>query len=625
MGALIFLISASVAFFFHNESLAQIDLSRAENTQSTLIFISQAILADSYNTLLQSEFEKLTLEFLEATDTEPHYVNPTGDWKENLADGLAKKYGSGMKSGIGADASLYAHAYSEYAGIDYCDVKSSPSVAPLFLHTVFESEKNDGTIKAKAYSYGESVECVSRDPEGRTEVEILGKYYQIDIRLIGLFDMAKFSVIKARDGLDYGSDFLPDAPTAHWKSSKWYRVDAVQNKVFLPLGATRREEPYSMGELVKDWVAKAETFSRLLIQKTMQEAQLRNYRDMYLDSFTVRAEDGNYDIGDFEVSCVRDENGISGNCMPDFTYIVIGDKECMDGGKRLHENVPYYKVEGSHKAKSGSTTTKGYIEEFLTDILSPLGYACYYIDRLSYAAEVCNEWEAKPIAAVFEGSVVDGDPSYNPGASSQATFNFVGRSPSVKTDDIRGNVLKCSSGGYEKGIWESNIRELLSGLELKVKSQKSGSFYTWTNDGSKINDGVLGERLKSMYNNVIAEAKEQTSFVPVVEFEGGSRIENTEKVSDVPTARVDVEWSEVLARCIGEVGKPKVDILCTKLCSGSGYTTGIAKERRQFCEDLVRDGNTDGLVCECTLPKDPSRPQSLETAWSINAEFTLMK
>ena len=614
MGAIIFLIAASVAFFFHNESLAQTDLARAGAIQTTLLFISQAILADSYNALLQSEFEHLTTEFLEGEDGESHLINPGGNWKSNLGDELIRKYGTSLKSGIGADATLYVDAYNDYSGIDYCAVVSSEVVSPLFLQSVFESEEDDGTIKTRAYSFGESVECIANDPQGRTKVEIRGRYYQIDIRVIGLFEVAKFSIVKAKETLDHGADIFDAGIKARWSSPRWYSVNDFSNTI--REAAPDDEEAIEMEGLIEAWEKAAKTFSSLIKKSAKNEAN-KKFKGIVLGDFNVKVNhrgpysDEEYDIKDFRVACSKDNAGEYRNCMPEFTHIILGDEKCENGGVPLHTGSrPYYKVKGEHRG-SGGGELRGDITLFLTRIFKPLGYACYDIER-SDPRGVCRKWETKPGDVGFEGTVTDDAERYTPSGADKISFNFMGQYPNVNTADITENLLDCRDryafgGENDKELWENNMKELLGGLEIDVVTVEQKGLWGWVDQNSKINGDSLETRLKNIYNDVVARVRESASFVPVVEFETGrGGIKNKEDIEvGIPRVKIWISWDAVLGKCEGvrdiRGGKGEADLLCDTLCDSRIKGTSGSVEtgkKKEFCRNLV-DKGFGRLECEC--------------------------
>ena len=155
MGAVIFLIAAGMAYVMSQEHQVQTDLASASDFNGRLIFVSEAILADSFDNLLQHKLERFTIDFLDKDHLE---INPDKDWKANIRDDLVDYYKYGLGDTLGLQLETYVEAYGKISGMDGCSVNIT---SDEFYESpnVYESDEGDGTIKARALSLGKQIRC----------------------------------------------------------------------------------------------------------------------------------------------------------------------------------------------------------------------------------------------------------------------------------------------------------------------------------------------------------------------------------------------------------------------------------------------------------------------------------
>lgn len=566
MGAVIFLIAAGMAYVISQEHQVQADLASASDFNGRLIFVSEAILADSFDNLLQHKLERFTIDFL---DHDYLDIIPDRDWKSNLRDDLVDYYKYGLGDTLGLQLETYVEAYGKIAGMDGCSVNIT-SEEFYESSNVYESDEGDGTIKARTLSLGRQIRCKSKDPPGETVVDILGRYYRINVRVASLFGVGRFAVQKAKEAMNHGIEYMNNQdPIATWESGRWMKVDLLSNKV--------TEGDIAMTGLIDSWVNIMEQwFSKGIMGVTNSEAEAQGFLGIKMESFEIEAEDGEYDIDDFEVSCVADEE--FRNCMPNLVVITIGEEECSSGIEPKGGN-PYYRM-----TSKVVTDGKGYIPEvdaIWKRVFSPLQNVCIEYAGLDRVWEVCKRWEAKPKSVVFKGEVNDDNVEYMPTESEDISFKFKNLHSNVYTDEIEDQRIQCGEGGRDYGIAEENMDNLLRNLFIMVGSSEGPGLSLWIDKGSKISS-IDGGGLKDVYKDMV-----EVGYLPKVWFRGGvekAKDFDESKYGSKPLIQPKIIWEPVWRRC----KDPKT---LDELCSALGAGTHLEDT---FCDDLFNPRGGSG-------------------------------
>ncbi len=595
VGAVLFLTAAVLTVLMTTENDARIFTARSTDSQGTLQFMAEAMMADSYDVLLQQKLEKLTTDYLK--DDYFDINTQEANWKQNMKSNLEDYYTSRLGSTLGMDIEAYAQAYAEMPGISECNVDrvgnytSNPSAD--------DSDMNDGTLRVRGYSFGERIHCRASDPEGEVTVDITGRYYRVNVRVPNLYEVARWIISTSKAAINLEASGINE-PIAKWDSPKWAIVNKVDNRLVKP-GEVQLEN------LANNWATLMDGWFQGRI-KDVSNAHAREvgYTGVTLQEFKVAQEnERNYNLSDFEIACAEGEPGIDQdsyrNCMPFRVAMTLGDKECTDKEPpKTPDNSnpnPLYNLQiGSLSLKCGSGACPRAMTSIMEEIVKPLGSVCVeynaYVDSVY---PVCKKWNAKPKSILLKGTLNDDNPDYVVANLNETIFKFKDQQPNVDTTRIRAKRLTCigespdrSPEGNEmdSDLYKQNVRKLLQNMDIRLGSGKDSNSarVLWVDKGSSLSQ-LNDENLKDVYRTIYEQGT-----LPIPCMTGGIRpdpkcdaSENREK----PRMQIEVDWGEVRSNCIN-----RVNGLCEALCGGNALPEGT----ETFCKGLFpnTDANTGG-------------------------------
>ena len=578
IGATLFLVAAVLAATVAIENEARIQVARSADVLGKLQFMSQAILADSYDVLLQTKLETMTRDFLE----KEHFDMDTQEdnWKHAIKSNLQDYYISDLGETLGLNLEAYAEAYSNVPGIDKCKpdrvggYQSTPSA--------YDSDTNDGTIMVVASSYGERVQCDVDEPEGNLSVDILGRAYRVNIRVARLYDVVRWVIITAKGALNSGMGGVPE-PIASWSSPRWVRIKKADNTLVDPQKA-------QLQGIMEDWDRIMKWLSDRIVSVSNNYIRSTSQVGICLKELSIEKEENEREreLTDFDISCVKEAQ--NRNCMPFRLKITLGDTDCSKGGEPP-ENAPnpfyHLRDEGRWTTSCGvSNNCPPRFEEVMYQIMSPVESVC--VDYFAYTDSVypvCKKWEAKEKSVTIKGVAKDDHENYVVTGSDQTNFRFKDQHPTVEVDNVKKNRLRCDNEGEGElkandiDIYKDNVRFLLENLVMNygVAQTPGSSIKRWVDKGSAIRD--LNEpALKEVYKNIYGQG-----FLPTPCFMRGirpsERCKNPE-TQEKPRVEIWMDWDEIRANCIN-----KVDELCQALYSEPSLTA-VPDYTETFCKNL---------------------------------------
>jgi len=593
VGGVLFLTAAVLAVTIASENNAKIFSSRSADAQGKLQFIAEAMMADSYDVLLQVKLETLTSDFLR-TDYFDINTHET-DWHQSMRGNLESYYTTNLGDALGLDITAYSQAYSDMPGVDYCEREEVSDY--ISTPAIEDSGQNDGTIMVKSYSFGERIHCIATDPEGDVRVDISGRYYKVNVRVPNLYDIARWAISTAKGAINSGVSGIEE-PVAKWESPRWVVVNKADNKLAVP-GEVQIEG------LIDNWKSlMTNWFPNRVKSVADAHAREQGYLGVTLNEFgVVQENEAEYSMADFEVSCAANETsreqGTYRNCMPFRVSLILGDTECQGleppktpDGRNPN---PFYKLkEGSLVLRCGTGMCPRKMMDVMEEIVAPLGSACVeYYGYVDSVYPVCKIWKGKPKSLLHKGVLKDDNQDYVVAGAENTEFRFKDQQPDVDTSKIRGVRLTCGedSAGtvsdIDTNVYKSNVRKLLENLAISLGAQKDpgSSLIKWFDRGSSLTD-IQDESLKEVYKNIYGQG---TLPVPCL-----TNCDSAE-IREKPKIQMQVNWDEARSNCIS-----RINDLCIGLCGGNAKSEAT----ETFCRGMFPEPNTvsggkGALRCEC--------------------------
>jgi hypothetical protein len=576
IGAAIFMLAAAVALTMVGENSARISNARSAEASQRLQFVAAAIMADSYDVLLQINLERMTRNFMRSESD----IRIDEDWTGGFRSAVTTYYIENLGEALGLDIEAYAKAYRTMPDVKDCVVEmaygaqSDPSIR--------DSDRGDGTILARGYSYGERITCIGQGGDANITVDIAGREYRINMRVPILYNAARRVAQTARLAIDRGNmDFGILEPIASWESPSWHIIKKQDNAIEDP-------EEGNMEALLSDWRNKVSGFSgsflRFANDYIRDSEKGLNYLGISLSDFRVEGESEEDRLENFEISCVEDGIGEYRNCMPYNIQIVLGKAACNIGEPPEGADNPYYSLD-LFAARCGVGSCPQKIREILTYIIGDVGSVCVeYYSRIDSVYPVCRKWDAKARSVVVRGTVKDDHRDYVIPGEDEVAFMFRDRHTNVDVSSVRDNKLRCESGDGDEERYKSNVRKLLENLHIKIGlgSEVGASFTKWADKGSFIAP-LQEEELTEIYRSIYAQG-----VLPIPCFTDGA-IPDGKCISsewrDRPRIEISIDWTEARTRCLG-----RVDEMCRELCGGSS----LEQYRESFCRNLFPEIPTVG-------------------------------
>jgi hypothetical protein len=585
VGSVLFLIAAVIVVTVYSENEGRISNARGSSVQGRMQFVAETIMADSYNVFLQNKLEQSTLDFME----DGYDINTQESWRQSFKSGLVGHYIDDLGRALGIDVSAYTEAYGNMPQIKDCVVEranesqSSPSVRG--------SDRADGTLMARGYSYGERIKCTARENNYEVVVDITGRYYRLNIRVPELYEIAKWILTTTKSAIDSGIESMGIMePLATWEDSKWHIIKKTDNKMLNP-------SETGLDYIITDWTTKIESFTNRMIGAANNE--IRSADGMgkvgitLIDLEILNEENKEYMLDDFDVSCVADGVGEYRNCMPYRIQIRVGDSDCEIGSAPEDSENPFYSL-NAFSAKCGIGNCPSEIRNVLKDIIRPLGSVCIdYYGVTDSVYPVCKKWEGKPRSLLITGTLQDDNQEFVILGENVTEFLFKDQHPNVVANRIKGNRLKCESGDDDGERYKDNVRRLLEKTELKIGSDKiqNSDLVRWVDKGSTItqlDNPSLTEVYKTLYGQGI---------LPIPCFTDGAQPDEkcgTVKYKDKPRMEIIIDWGETRDNCV-----ERINDLCNALCGGSAKP----EFTDSFCQSLFPENRVGGgkgnLVCSC--------------------------
>ncbi len=578
LGATLFLVAAVLAATVAIENEARIQVARSADILGKLQFMSQAILADSYNVLLQTKLEVMTKDFLERgyfdIDTQEN------DWKQSVKSNLQSYYIDNLGETLGLDIAAYAKAYSNVPGIDKCwvghagDYQSTP--------TTYDSSTNDGSIMVMAASYGERIECDVREPEGHLSVDILGRAYRVNIRVAKLYDTARWVILTTKGALNSGITGVPE-PVASWSSSRWIRIKKTDN---IPVNP---QDSQNLQAIIEDWSRIMKWLGDRIISISNNYLSSSGLVGISLRELDIEKEENGKERGlmDFDISCAGEKQ--YRNCMPFRLKITLGDADCSKGGEPvMYGSESFYHLAEENRwwIKCGASACPQEFNEIMYQILKPIESVC--VDYFAYVDSVypvCRKWIAKEKSLTIKGVVEDDHEDYLATGSEHTQFRFKDQQPNVDVTTTKKNRLRCDKEGIGElkendiNVYKNNVIILLENIIMKfgVARVPGSSLKRWVDKGSVIRD-LDDPTLKQIYKNIYGQG-----VFPKICFMGGIASSDECKkpeMSEKPQIEIWVDWDETRENCINMVDK-----LCQTFYNDPSLTA-VPEYTETFCRNL---------------------------------------
>ncbi len=589
VGTVLFLIAALIGATMMVENEARIQDSRSADVRGRHIFMTQAMLADSYDVLLQQTLEHLTAGFIREDyfDIDVREDN----WQQSVKSNLIDHYIDELGDTLGLNVQAYAKAYENIPGIKECHVKrvgdyqSTPSA--------YNSESGDGTLMVISSSYGERIFCNASEPEGQIEVDIVGRPYRVSVRIPKLYDIIRWIIMTAKGAINSGHENIEE-PIVSWESPRWLRVKAADNTLVDP-SEGRLEEIISNWDGIMDW------FSDRMISVANSHVRSIGHVGISLEDFLVEGDEGGTEergLEDFDISCV--EEYAHRDCMPFRLKIRLGDTDCSKGGEPPEntENPFYYPVGEEQVVRCGGKSCPEVNDIIEKEIMRPFDSVCiFYHAYTDSVYPVCKRWQAKEKSVIFKGALKDDSRNYVVAGYNMTLFKFKDQHPDVDVSNVKEDRLTCEMGTEEYDFYKDNVRRLLEGLTIKIGSrQVAGSpIRRWVDLGSSL-ERIEEQKLNEIYKNVYGQG-----VLPMPCFIKGVKPSlkcTSAEAEEKPRIEMEVDWEETRMNCIN-----RINDLCQGLCGGNAlpdYTETFCKSLFPEREDVV--GGYGRLMCDCNQP-----------------------
>jgi|GEM_PF-2506518 len=523
MGIVMFLIVAGVAYFIISEDEQQ-TASVPEDNQ--LIFISQSIQADYYNTLLQNTLEAETVRFLEE---EQHRIDPDANFMTNLGDGLRRALEGPLNEIVNRDvSSTYAEAYSRREGID-CEARVS---AGGYVSFVTLTLQEDGSLIVNAVTTGQEIRCTSQEPATSTVVNLEARGYQIGVRVGEYHDLA-IAAIK-------GANAQLDVIAGHVVGDAWKLPDDQNAKAAVKA----------------NWDAMTRSIYGLG----------GGPEDLYVEpgSILVRSRDGDpYTIDELTYAC----DGSVGyeqrrNCRPDDLTVTIGEEGCEDDQEEVDVTAQVQNVEIEANVVGVGFTfviPKEILEQALgklTDkledaVAAGLDKAC--LDYES-STKICRDFVGKPSSASIQGVILEEGQGFIPaGIEAPIVFNFESYGFDID-DSMIEDDLDCGSEEGREVVFE-NIKALLAKGDFKMQFNYEGDKAT-IKDLDQVAQKINEDRMYSdLGDEIILNAKgrvtdENGQEVLVAQSTAGGKSQRGTQATNIigtQTAPTSGPWGQQIA------------------------------------------------------------------------------
>lgn len=588
VGAVIFMTAAVVAVVIVTENDALISMGRASETNDKLEFMTQAIQADSYDVLLQQKLEVMTLDFLQNG-----YFNIESEegWKQSFKSSMLNYFTEKMGWNLGLDLAAYKAAYENIPGMVSCEVIAANET--VSNADIYDSDLNDGTLRAKAFSFGQRIRCVSADPVGDVTVDIGGRFYRINARAPLLYGLAKKVITASRTALNGGMESIPE-PKAVWEAPKWAIVSKIDNKLVKVSEVQLEAIADAWINLMKGW------FEARIMDVAKGYFTADGVVGVSLKDFEVVPEKGDvFNLSDMEVSCVEDHVGSLRNCMPFRVDISLGDISCSGREPPKNSKNPFYDIK-SMKVTCGGRPCSAVSKE-ITDLIEPMKSLCigYYQD-VDSVYPVCKKWEGKARSVIHRGILTDDNSDYTVAASNETAFKFMDEHPDVWVTSITDDRLKCDGqagqGKFSKeddDRYTANVMRLLQNLEVTIGRVEgaTGSAAGWADKGSalsQVQDPNLNDIYKSIYGQGVMP-------IPCILTGGkpGEKCYGAGSQED-PRIEINLDWKGARESCINGINN-----LCDAYCNGAAKQEGTDA----FCKSMFPEGSIGGgkglLKCTC--------------------------
>ena len=566
LGAIIFLIVAGIAVVIVGENEARLEIARSTYANGRLQFIAQSIMADSYNVLLQRSLEEGTIDFMK----KEYNINTQEGWEDGLRQSLASHYAKTMGDDLGVDLEAYGIAYKNIPNVKDCTVES---VAEGFaLPSVEASWSEEPTLVAQTVSFGQKITCVGREPPRSVSVDIVGRRYNIDIRLPKLYEVATKLIEKAKAAINgQGESLGITEPVAEFKSSKWVLVKTTDNLPSDPSYGGLENIVTNWKGVASGFASRFKTYARDFIANDMNEEAIT------LSEFLVVGEDGKELIlENFEVACKGGDIDMR-NCIPFRIDAVIGNGGCPWGEAPENKNNPVHSVK-SFNPRCDDKSCASAATEALKKMVAPLGNLCinYYASADSvYAA--CKAWIAKPRSIELKGTLSDTE--YTVGDNEITEFKFTDEHSNVRTQTLSETRLTCREGTEGSEVYKDNVGRVLEKVVIKIGAAKGklSERVRWEDKGSVVSQ-ISNAQLVQIYEETYGKDTK-----PIVCFDDNSGVESDPTCESAdylnkPRIELSVDWSAARTEC-----NVRANDLCSALGGGSVKSSASAQS---FCKSL---------------------------------------
>jgi hypothetical protein len=603
VGTLIFVIAAAIAILFTTENTTQIDLATSSDAHGKMIFVGEAILADSFTNLMQKEVEKIVVDFI--SGDEPVNINPGKSWENNLRDVLVNRIKTDMDEDMEGILEAYSDAYTGLPGHVRCRTENTES--SKMLPSFDEIPDGDGTIWVRAFTFGKNINCTSEDPPSTTIVNFWDREYMINVRIINLFKAAVAVIDMAIDAIDNpnmakatnGEVYI----RGEMSSSKWKNVEEGNNKI------VKEDSDNQMQLLIDDWFEKVKFLKQRITNILPAEQTI--FADFILGGFSAGFDESK-GIDAFRVSCLQTGDSHTRSCASKYFSLLLGNKACSDTSWQvylpLHLHDPFFRiVEFSARYyienEAGSTRKMGIqysrqVDLLMRSIFSNLGYACVNMDEtVKYGAYgVCKEWAGVPEEIKFNGSIIDSNPEFNPTTSDSIGFNFVSTYSPL---GYAGEGLECTDLETGRNEMSTYLTNLFSILEVKIGY--TAQVGKWKDLGSSLVETKADSGdtwILDMFRDTAKGAP-----LPLVEFNGDAPsyikpAHESQYYGNERIVKTSIDWSSFTEAC---KNTRFINDLCTTVCESNPKS--IASNIANFCGSIAETGTTGSsgmLQCKCS-------------------------
>jgi len=605
VGAIMFLIAASVVVYMNNENASQISLARSSESHNQMFFIAQAIRADAFRTLIQNAADKGTVEFL--TKEGGHRVGEVDFSRSDMSRGLGEKMGEISNPLFGADLfKVYSDAYSYHTM--RCNPVASRGYSTDSSRISNILVRKDGTFTVDLSALSHNINCVSSEPPGEVTINVVGSTFEVDIRVPRFYDIVQRAFQTAK------TEIVKDEYAGESTSDKWYEVNSKRSNTIKTDGDGL---PDPMNKLFDSWNRVIDNQFKNAVRREALQGKDR-YWDLELS--VKKANDRDEFVPDdvmgtdFVVVCEGGED--YKNCRPDEVTMDIGDSGCGDGIE-FNKNI---------EVETGDSKLQGEISE----IFEPLKHGCIIHQS---STEVCRKWSGKPRRVSFSSELTDRNPKYIPEfvdpKELKASFEYsrdVDAIPTLTVSKWDRDLLNCGYGGNNENQYlaKENAKKIAEGVEFWLRHYGRG----WKPpDSNLVEVKIAGDtNLEKIYQDTHNTKEIMTLKV------GGQSPSTRDYRPYYSQLNVNVKWDEAIEKC-KEVFKDKDNVLCSEevgctpppepKCTTLDTGTLQSPNIKAFCEDLVRKGKVD-YTCSCTFTGSPSDCNSPKE-YSETIEITKLK